>query len=372
MAPDNHRPVLRRTVRTRPRFLRIATLGSVAGWILSVASLACSVPVFRYGLDRWVADAYRLELPAALLEADPVKADTAGRGAASLNLQFLSPDGITSDGARLLFPKETAVQPEIWRGTLDGATYGALTDSPARRELVRRILDGDSAVWVVVGGSDPERNAAFAKLIEEQNAETERTGTLPERDPDDPGSQLGPGPELKIHFSVLKLSRADAAERFFIAALAGPEGLERIGEDQPFGALVFGRGRVMGSWPAEMLNAERVQQVNQFLLGACTCEAKRLHPGWDLLLRVDWDGELARVSNALKAAGATTQAPPAQLPAAPAPETVVFAPAAPARAPAILDSKPTPRPMLLPITALAGALALFGFLSLRRRHAARN
>lgn len=372
MAPDNHRLATVRPVQRRVRFLPAAALGWAAGWMLSAASLACSVPIFRYGLDRWVADPYRLEVPAAVLDADPVKPDTAGRGAASLNLQFLSPEGIGTDVARFLFPKETAEQREIWRGTLDAATYGAITDSPARRELVRRILDGDSAVWMVVEGSDLERNAAFARFLDEQNAETARTGVLPERDPDDPGSQLGPGPELKIKFSVLKLSRTDAAERFFIAALAGPEGQERVAADQPFGALVFGRGRVLGSWPAETLNAERVQQVNQFLLGACSCEAKRLHPGWDLLVRMDWDRELAKVSKALKVPGETTQAPPDPRPAAPAAETVVIKPAAAAQAPALPDPKPAPRPVVLPVAALAGAIAFLGLLSLRRKHAARN
>ena len=32
-----------------------------------------------------------------------------------------------------------------------------------------------------------------------------------------------------------------------------------------------------------------------FLLGACSCQVKRMNPGWDLLLNVDWDGALQAI-----------------------------------------------------------------------------
>jgi hypothetical protein len=76
--------------------------------------------------------------------------------------------------------------------------------------------------------------------------------------------------------------------------LAGPKsGL--AGTKEPWVAAVFGRGRVLGAWPAQGFGDEQVEEVCLFLLGACSCQVKNLNPGWDLLLRVDWDEELRAI-----------------------------------------------------------------------------
>jgi hypothetical protein len=107
--------------------------------------------------------------------------------------------------------------------------------------------------------------------------------------------------------------------------LAGP----KAGADLAKGswvAAVFGRGRALGAWPAEGFGDEQIDEASLFLLGACSCEVKRLNPGWDLLLNVDWDerlqlAEKARIAVLTSAGRAEIPRPPA-----PEPETVKFAP----------------------------------------------
>lgn len=73
--------------------------------------------------------------------------------------------------------------------------------------------------------------------------------------------------------------------------LAGPE-TSLLEKKAPFGAVVFGRGRVLGAWPREDLGDEGIDEVSLFLLGACSCRVKFQNPGWDLALAVNWDEAL--------------------------------------------------------------------------------
>jgi hypothetical protein len=180
----------------------------------------------------------------------------------------------------------------VSEGPLDADTLAAVLDSPVRRELVRRILQGDSVVWVVAtkagGESEVERIASRLRFLEQ-------VAELPAQDPDDPDSQLGPGPELKLKFSVLPLSLEDPAERHFAAMLAGPVHADFVKDGIPFAAPVFGRGRVLGAWSLEELDDLMIEDTSLFLTGRCSCRVKNENPGWDLLLKVDWETALASV-----------------------------------------------------------------------------
>jgi hypothetical protein len=205
---------------------------------------------------------------------------------------------------------------------LNAATLAPLTNSPARAEIVRRLLAGDSAVWVLVESGDRAADDAVARALDKRLRYLEQVAQLPVIDPNDPSSRLGPGPKLAVQFSVLRVSanRArprpsssssnqeansitrtttrdeddTAIESPFLAMLAGPQsGLTASGE--PWLAVVFGRGRVLGAWPAKGFGDEQIEEVCLFLLGACSCQVKNLNPGWDLLLRVDWDEELRAI-----------------------------------------------------------------------------
>jgi hypothetical protein len=94
------------------------------------------------------------------------------------------------------------------------------------------------------------------------------------------------------------LKRTNSTEAVLISQLAGPGGLQAFKGDEEFIAVVFGRGRVLGAWPRDRLNEEFIEESTRFLLGSCSCQVKGQNPGWDLLLRVDWDEELKKLGRA--------------------------------------------------------------------------
>jgi 3-oxoacyl-[acyl-carrier-protein] synthase-3 len=172
------------------------------------------------------------------------------------------------------------------------AAWKRLGDSPARQEFTRRVLDGESAVWVVVSGTDATANADFLTRLKKRLTFLETAAQLPFIDPNDPDSQLGPGPEVKLKFSILEINRQDPLEEVTVAMLAGTKGTKSFPTEQPFAALAFGRGRVLGAWPATDLQDAQIEESTLFLTKACSCQAKALNPGWDLLMTVNWDDAL--------------------------------------------------------------------------------
>jgi hypothetical protein len=232
---------------------------------------------------------------------------------------------VSSNGARLFFPAHVraATQP-AWSGELTPEIYQSLTDSPARRELAKRILNGDSAVWVIVESGKKEADDAMVKLFTSRLRFLETATGLPPIDPTDPDSKLGPGPELRVQLSLLRVKRNDSKENIFLSMLAGPQGLSGFSANEPFVAVVFGRGRVLGAWPQEKVSEEFIEEATRFLIGSCSCEVKNQNPGWDLLMRLDWDAELKK-ADLIRAAHhekneVSPAVPPAKL------ETVIFTP----------------------------------------------
>ncbi|MCX6839202.1 MAG: hypothetical protein NTX35_15530 [Verrucomicrobia bacterium] len=175
----------------------------------------------------------------------------------------------------------------VWSGALDQSSLAALLDSPARKKIVESILAGDSFIWVIADNGSPQE-VAEAERIEKRLRFLEQVAALPIQDPNDPDSQLGPGPPLRLKFTSLRLRRDDPAERILLKMLAGPKG-EFDPETTSFAAPVFGKGRVLGAWPLTLLDDATLEEASMFLVGRCGCRIKNDNPGWDLLLNVDWE-----------------------------------------------------------------------------------
>ncbi len=159
------------------------------------------------------------------------------------------------------------------------------------------------------------------------------------QDPDDETSKLGPGPEMKAEFSILRVSRSDAAEAGLILMLEGGQPDLAGIKDEPLFYPVFGRGRVLAGLRQSEMKPSAIDEAVFFLLGACSCEVKNLNPGWDLVMPVDWEGQLFAADERRQAAVQTVAAAPeadaepesAPVSAAsPKVEEVTFTPAAPA------------------------------------------
>jgi hypothetical protein len=301
--------------------LRLCVVG--LGFLALPPTFGCTIPVFRYALDRWETDMFEMLLPKAVGQQQVVRdllRPLRANGVA--NLQVRESEDTALAVPTLLFPH----RPDgVWSGALTAESLQAVLDSPARREIIRRTLQGDSLTWVVVDGGDAAAGEKVAHLVK-RLAFLEQAAALPLQDPDDPDSQLGPGPPLMLKFGLMRLGLTDPAEQVTIKMLAGPSraGIE---PGTSFAAVMFGRGRVLGAWPLEDLTDTVLEDASMFLIGRCSCRVKNENPGWDVLLNVDWSTELEKVkagtSSFIKAASKDDAAPKPAAPALVAPSRPV-------------------------------------------------
>lgn len=290
---------------------------------------ACNVPVFRFALERWRPDVYRvtLLLRGPLSEAQremfrPLE-EAQKKGSTNFMLQIVDVSELekpTNDQqgpvAEILsgawsrigkgeawlivqYPALVRVEVPVWSGPLTSEAVIRLTGSPIRQELVRRLTEGQSAVWLLLESGNEERDNAAAELLEEELRELQRSLKLPEltTDPDD---KLLADTPLKLDFSVLRVPKSTAAEE----ALAGmlircePDLAER---SDPMVFPVFGRGRALLPLIGAGITAKNIQEAAAFLVGPCSCQVKEQNPGFDVLLSADWDALLLQSGQQLTA-----------------------------------------------------------------------
>ena len=294
--------------------------GVVCLAVVTVAN-ACSVPVFRYALERWQPDLFQaLVLYKGELNEEQKKSLEAfdrseGKNMANLELVMVDLDDSpppelltlleqqqeTSLPRILLMPPpfKGAAEP-LWSGALGDkaalATFNNIVDSPVRRKVVKRLLAGDSAVWLCIESGDKKLDDPAFELLEKQLKKLQKEMKLPEQDPkdlEDPASQVR-FEKLPVHiaFSSIRVSRSDPLEKGLISQLMRTEDdlLEESGKPMIF--PVFGRGRALWAYIGAGINEDNLAEAAQFLIGPCSCEIKNQNPGSDLLLAADWEGSL--------------------------------------------------------------------------------
>lgn len=290
---------------TRILFLAVASVLAVA-----CEAMACSVPVFRYALERWPADPYRLTVfhRGALTEGQKAVVDGVSRRAddglvnvavSLVNVEAAVPEavagvwkalgGVELPAVAVQYPAMSRADDVVEKGALTGAFMQQLLDSPVRREVSRRILQGDSVVWLLLESGDRRRDDEVCMLLKSESDRLAGELKIPAVDPED--SRTEGNVELKIVFSTIRLSRTDEAERFLVRLLVGIG--SGFGEAAgPVIFPVFGRGRVLCGLAGGEISADSLEQVAVFLTGACSCEVKSMNPGMDLVVSADWDGQL--------------------------------------------------------------------------------
>ncbi len=283
----------------------------VAGILASAALSACSVPVYRYALERWPAEIY----PVTIVHKGPLSPDDAKTVAwmKACSTDANVPSNVTvedidvekppagEDAAKLKdlkarasadtpliiveWPEVYDKKPEAWSGPLTRENAKAVLDSPARREIGRRLLSGDVCVWVILGSRDTAADDALEKLVKGEIEKLTKTLELPEVDPADV-QEGAEKPNLKISLGVVRLARSDPAEKVFAAMLLGAQ--NNVPDDKPGLGTVFGQGRLLCTLPPTDVNASMLGQIGQFLCGSCSCIVKDQNPGVDLLMSVNW------------------------------------------------------------------------------------
>ena len=305
--------------------------------LLCSSAAACNIPVFRYALERWTADPIELvvfhrgplnstsaeqlaawerlagpsskanlkifrhnvsDFSAPLPDtAPPLPQDVASRRQLWLSLPPASQANLPCVVARSRHGRDRIIN--HWISPLAEAAE-RLAESPARTELIRRLQQGHSIVWLIVSPPTPQAansTTTTTKLLETARTQlTQQCQSLPNQLelPEGiglPGSELYSEIPLLLKFSTLEIDAADAHETYLIRQLSGLQP-EAWNAGEPLIVPVFGRGRALEVIPASKLNPELIHDLTQFLCSACSCQVKEQNPGFDLLLNSNWNNAL--------------------------------------------------------------------------------
>jgi hypothetical protein len=272
-------------------------------WLTNSAN-ACSIPVFRYAMERWPADYYEgiVIHKGPLADDDPAAKLLQGEKAEFLNLR-VSPVDLslpeTGDLTGLLggpvpetlpalvlwYPNSRGRAAPLWTGQFTIDTVRALIQSPKRQELARRLTAGQTAVWIFVESGNAGKDKAAMKLISQEL--TEATKQLKEMAP--ALAEELQAPEISYEFSILPVSRSDPKEKMFLEMLLKSEPDLDEYSNEPVVFPTFGRGRALFALVGEGINTDNLQEAIAFITGPCGCEIKMLNPGVDLLINENWD-----------------------------------------------------------------------------------
>lgn len=235
--------------------------------------LACSVPVFRYALEHWEADAYRVTAPAG----------------AKLPENYVVTTG-EAQNIELRQPKSARNDAVIWSAPFTPENVNVMIDSPARKAVAERLGNGESAVWVFLASGDPAKDAAAIKALEERLDYLAGVMNLPKLDEQDIKNGLVsvPGDGLRLAFSMVKVKRDDPAETAFVAMLMASEEDLAGFTQEPMVFPIFGQGRALYALVGKGIRAETIDEAAQFLIGSCSCQVKEQNPGMDIAMAVDW------------------------------------------------------------------------------------
>ncbi|MHB9030058.1 MAG: hypothetical protein ACYC9O_14925, partial [Candidatus Latescibacterota bacterium] len=185
----------------------------------------------------------------------------------------------------LRFPEAVRLDRAIWSGALTVANARKLLDSPVRRRIAERIIAGDAAVWVLLESGNRTLDDAAADSLKAAFSAL-KENILPIRNlsyRDDSGKAPS------YSFSVVRLSRGNAAEPLLETVLMRLEPDLEEYTRYPMAIPVFGRGRALYALVGKGINNRTIVESCLFMVEGCSCEVKALNPGLDLLMTADWE-----------------------------------------------------------------------------------
>jgi len=290
------------------RLNRIAVMAMGLFVLLPACVFACAVPVFRYALERWPADYYEAVVihRTPLDEEHPAISILKSEDAEFMNLRLSKidlstateeeiknalggppPESVAADGPTLAiwYPWHRGRVGPFFTCDFTSENIKALIQSPKRKELAKRLNDGQSAVWILVESGNKSKDDAAMQVLSEELAKA--TEELKEIAPSVAEEAETPG--LTFSFSILPVSRTDPNEQMLLTMLLRSEPDLDEYADGPIVLPVFGRGRVLYALAGEGINTDNIREAIGFITGPCGCEIKMLNPGVDLVMAVNWD-----------------------------------------------------------------------------------
>jgi len=292
------------------------------------AANACVLPVFRYAVERWESDQFEIIIfhDSVFTKDDSIALskigkrsqyvstdhdilkktgnfkpgnittylthvkDTSTRWINRIRKRELEDSSVTLPHALILFPSTTGISNPIWRGPVGKMPIDNLVDSPIRREIGKRIVSGETGVWVILESSDKGKNRSVHKKLSKYLDKAMSELKIQEIDPAELPSWYDPesSPELQVKFSMLSVSRTDPSEAMFVNMLLQTDPNIKNNDD-PIVFCIFGRGRALVNFSEDLLSENNVLDVCRFLLGPCSCVVKEENPGVDIIMAVNWN-----------------------------------------------------------------------------------
>jgi hypothetical protein len=166
----------------------------------------------------------------------------------------------------IYFPENSDVEHPLWTGHMTSEDADMIGDSPARREIARRLLKGESVVWLLIESGIEYKDYRILKLLSEEMSKT----------------------------STIRISREDAAEKILLNILSNIEPEIMSVSNEPVLVPVYAGGRILNIYSNDEINRENIKNTIALFSGGGIDKAKRPNPGTPLLLSVNWEGFINR------------------------------------------------------------------------------
>jgi hypothetical protein len=282
---------------------------------------ACPIPVFRYALEYWDADPYSIVIfyeglfdPAEKELVDYLlAASRGGESKANIELRNVDTGGGMDDITRgylsslsppelpwvvLRYPRVSGINKVIWSGPLNRTNAERIVSSPARESIAAKLVEDATAVWVFLESGDRRKDRAALELLGNHLNRLERTLVLPDMELWWKDSGKGIDDKMPaVKFEVITISRDDPREEHFINMLINSEDDLNKFESEPVIFPVYGRGIALWAIVGSGINEWNISEAAEFLTGPCSCQAKLLNPGVDLLIAMDWDNVVRNITD---------------------------------------------------------------------------
>ncbi|MGI9471093.1 MAG: hypothetical protein ACR2NZ_06155 [Rubripirellula sp.] len=291
--------------------------------LFATTVIACKVPVFRYALERWNTDRYKM-----IVMVDDGTGDSAKesiemlRGSdaskdANVDIEVINMDQLSEQQLwqledfdpdvqtphlQVFYPEREGRRRLCWEGPMSLEVVRGWLDSPLRATLQQDLVGGASAVWLFIEGPDSDVNAEVERVVQQGLRLASDQILIPDgvipRDGASEYIRSHPGASmddvlrsdvpLRVDFQVRRLARSDTDEiavRKMVTGLAASA-------DVPLLVPIFGRGRMLDAIDASGIDSETILNACRYMVGECSCTVKTQNPGVDMLISTDWPSAL--------------------------------------------------------------------------------
>ena len=274
-------------------------------------SRGCDVPVFRYAFDHWTQENYVIRFfhrgtlkeneKKILEELKKYSQEGEKRFNYILEIRDLGENPPNKNYTReiqeyglpfiIIHYPGSGERNIAWSGAASGETLGDLFESTARQEISNRLNAGETAVWVFVESGNAEKDRNALTCLERELANLAKTPLIANRSiPIGSSTELkdAESENLKIAFSLVRISRSDPKERIFASLLVSSEPDLKDYMAEPIVFPVYGRGKILYALAGKGITEHNIRKSAKFLVGSCSCLIKDSYPGTDILMFTDW------------------------------------------------------------------------------------